>query len=335
MGVELHRSLCRYKGGTGNMASEGDEMRGRTSCAVHVFPDVVDAGAAITLQGKVSCAPACDRRGHPLLIKDQAGADRGSVELSEFDGETSETVEFVVIAPVKAGAYTWLAVCPGVVKEGISYMEASAQLSFTVEPHTTNVVAWEIPSAIAVGEGFRIKVGIKCSIDCDLRQRDFGIYDHEGAQAATGTLPGDRWPGTSGLYFAEVELGAPTVEGLYTWSVRAPEWDSRVPGSDVGIPHAEGSISFGVRVVSHPEYLVTVHAFDKVNQTPLRGARVVMHPYKAVTDERGVAQVRVAQGAYKLFVSQTEYLTFGLPVEVTADFTARAELDLEPVPERN
>jgi hypothetical protein len=60
-----------------------------------------------------------------------------------------------------------------------------------------------------------------------------------------------------------------------------------------------------------------------------------MHPYRTVTDELGIAEVRVARGTYKLFVSQTGYLTFGLPVEVTADMTARAELDLEPVPERN
>jgi len=60
-----------------------------------------------------------------------------------------------------------------------------------------------------------------------------------------------------------------------------------------------------------------------------------MHPYKAVTDERGVMEVRVAKGAYKLFVSQPRYLTFGLPVEVDADMTARAELYLELVPERN
>ena len=60
-----------------------------------------------------------------------------------------------------------------------------------------------------------------------------------------------------------------------------------------------------------------------------------MHPYRAITDDRGVAEVRVAKGAYKLFVSQTRYLTFGLPVEVTADMTARAELDVEPVTERN
>ena len=194
--------------------------------------------------------------------------------------------------------------------------------------HTTSVVAWDIPSAIVVGERFRIKIGIKCSNECPLTHSDFGIYDHEGAQIATGALPGDRWPGTTGLHVAEVELEAPAGEGLYTWSVKGPR-------SDVGILHAEGSISFGVRVVSHPEYLVTVETVDQVSQTPLRGARVVMHPYKAVTDERGVAEVRVAKGAYKLFVSQTRYLTFGLPIDVTADMTARAELCLEPVPERN
>lgn len=202
--------------------------------------------------------------------------------------------------------------------------------------HTTSVVAWDIPSAIVVGERFRIKVGIKCSNECPLANRDFGIYDHLGAQVATGTLPDDRWPGTTGLYVTEVELEAPAGEGLYTWSVRGPStglWAG--PGSDVGIPHAEGSISFGVRVVSHPEYVVRVETFDKVSQTPLSGARVVMHPYKAVTDERGVAEVRVAKGTYKLFVSQTRYLTFGLPVEVDADMTARAELYVEPVPERN
>ena len=178
-------------------------------------------------------------------------------------------------------------------------------------PHTTSVVAWDIPSAIVVGERFRIKVGIKCSER--VPPDEHGTLEStttRGRRVATGTLSGDRWPGTTGLYVAEVELEAPAGEGLYTWTVKGP-------GSDAGIPHAEGSTSFGVRVVSHPEYLVRVEAVDQVDQTPIRGARVVMHPYHAVTDERGVAEVRVAKGAYRLFVSQTRYLTFGLPVEVT------------------
>jgi len=303
-------------------------MRGHTTCTVDISPDVVDAGADMTLHAKVSCSPACDLRGHILLVKDQAGAEVGRVDLTEFDGVTNLTPEFVVKAPVQPGEYTWLAVSPAVVKEGVSYMQASTPISFTVKPHTTHVVTWDTPSAVVVGELFRMKVGIKCSNECNFKSRNFGIYDHDGAQVATSTISADRWPGTTGLYFAEVELEAPAREGLYTWSVRSP-------GSDVGIPHAEGSISFGVRVVSHPEYLVTVEAVDKDSQTPLSGARVVMHPYNAVTDERGLAKVRVAKGAYRLFVSQTRYLTFGLPVEVTADMKARVELELEPVPERN
>ena len=310
------------------MASQSDKRRGHTTCAIDVSPAVVDAGAEVTLQGKVSCSPACDLRGHTVLVKDQGGADVVRVEISQFDGVTNATGEFGVKAPVQPGVYTWLAVSPAVVKEGVSYVQASTPISFTVKPHTTHVVAWDAPSVVVVGERFRMKVGIKCSNECDLTNGNFGIYNHEGTQVASGTLTGDRFPGTSGLYVAEVELEAPAQEGLYTWSVGRQ-------GSDAGILHAEGSISFGVRVVSHPQYLLTVEAVDKDSQTPLSGARVVMHPYKGVTDERGIAEVRVAKGAYRLFVSQTKYVTFALPLEVTADIKTRVELELEPVTERN
>src|SRR3989442_1596963 len=170
------------------MASQTDKMRGHMTCALDVSPGVVDAGGAMTLQAKVSCSPACDLRGHTLLVKDQAGAGAGRVQLTEFDGVTNRTREFVVKAPAKPGKYTWLAVCPPVMKEGVSYREASTPISFTVKPHTTHVVAWDRPSAVVAGERFRMKVGIKCSNDCDLANRDFGIYDHEGKQIARGTL---------------------------------------------------------------------------------------------------------------------------------------------------
>jgi hypothetical protein len=312
------------------MASQTDKTRGQTTCSVEISPDVVDAGAEMTLEATVACSPARDLRGHTLFIKDHggaAGAEVCRIELTEFDGAANWTREFVAKAPVPPGEYTWLAVFPAVDKEGISYAQASTQIPFKVKPHTTYIVAWDTPSAVVVGERFRIKVGIKCSNECELARRDFGIYDHEGKQVATSTVSGDRWPST-GLHVAEVELQAPAREGLYTWSVRST-------GSDTAIPHDQGSINFGIRVVSHPDYWVRVEAIEQASQAPLSGARVVMHPYQAVTDERGIAEVRVAKGTYQLFVTQTNYLTFGLPVEVTEDMTVRAELDLEPVPERN
>ena len=210
--------------------------------------------------------------------------------------------------------------------------------------HDVNVVAWDIPTAIVVGEKFTIRIGIKCAQECDLANTDFGIFDEKGTQVAAGRLPAERWPGTTGLHVAEVELEAPAAEGLYTWSVKTPSAKlgaspsttlAAGPEAEGEIAHAEESINFGVRVVGRPEYLVTVETVDGADQTPLSGARVVLHPYRAVTDERGIAKVRVAKGAYKLFVSQTRYITFGLPVEVEADMTARAELYVEPVTERN
>lgn len=213
--------------------------------------------------------------------------------------------------------------------------------------HTTSVAAWDVPATVVAGERFRMKVGIKCSADCRLGGMAFGVYDEKGACVADGAASGELWPGTTGLYVAEIEIEAPDEEGLYTWSVKnapvsSPSTAVGVGGStepgaepDGEVAHTEGSASFGVRVVSHPEHLVRVEAIDHEGQTPLSGARVVMHPYKAVTDECGVAELRVAKGSYTLFVSQTSYVIWGGPIEVTADVTARAELHLQPVLERN
>src|SRR5262245_449189 len=106
------------------MASHSDKTRGQVTCVVDVSPEV-DAGTEMTLHGTVSCTPVCNLRGHTLLIKDETGADRGSIELTDFDRETNETREFAVKAPLKPGGYTWLVICPAIVKKGISYTETS------------------------------------------------------------------------------------------------------------------------------------------------------------------------------------------------------------------
>jgi hypothetical protein len=310
------------------MASLREERRGETTCAVGVSPEVVEAGAEVTLTAKVSCSPGCDLRGQTVLLRDEAGSELGSIELTEFDGEATHGGPLVVKAPLKPGQHTWLAVCSAAVKQDQARIDTSTSVAFIVKPHTTHVVAWDVPSAVEPDERFTLKVDIRCSNACDLANARFGVYDHEGALVATGALGDDAWPGTTALYVAEVAAQAAVNEGLYTWHVRGPHTDSEMP-------HAEGSVSVGVRVVRHPEYLITVAAVDRIDRTPIEGARVVMHPYRTVTDKRGIAEMRVASGDYKLFVSQTRYLTFGLPIEVTADMSATAELDLEPEVERN
>ncbi len=310
------------------MASRKEPTPGHVDIALEVSPDSVDAGAEMTLHARVSCSPPGDLIAHSLLVKDAAGADTGVLELTDLDDEENAVGALALKAPLKTGDYVWSVLSPAVVKDRVSYDEASETISFTVKPHMTRVLAWDIPPTVIAGDRFTIKFGIKCSSECVFEDKAFEIHDDEGAEIASGVLSGDIWPGTSALYFAAVELQAPSSVGLYQWSVKSA-------GKDLARPHTEGAAGFSLRVVPAPECVVKVEAVDKISQEPLAGAQVVLHPYKAVTDERGFAEIRVAKGAYDLFVAKTSYLTLGLPIEVTADMTARAELDLEPERERN
>jgi len=304
------------------MAAKNDTTRTILDCRIEVSPNEVDAGADITLKGTVSCTPPEDLRGTTLLIKDQDGALAQSIELTEFDGETSQTCEFVVAAPPRPGAYTWLALYPGDATPGESPEETSAPFSFTVKPHSTRVVVWDAPSAIECGKQFNIKFGVKCSSECRPDGWALEIRDHDGKPLARATLSDDAWPDTAALYYTEVDLRAPDTEGLYRWEAKA-----RAPGPDIG--HTECVASFGVRVVPTPECVLTVEAIDMESQTPVKGAKVVVHPYRAFTNERGMAEVRVPKGEYRLFVSGKNYFPFRSDGEMETDITIRAELALD------
>ena len=303
-------------------AAEDDLTRTIGECSVEVSPLEVDAGADMTLKGKVSCSPPGDLRGKTLLIKDQDGASAESIELTEFDGEVNETMPFVVKAPVRPGAYTWSAACPEDVTEGVSHEETSSPFSFTVKPHSTHVVVWDAPSAIECGKKFSVKFGVKCSSECRPDGWVVEVCDHDAKKLARSTLSDDAWPDTAALYYTEVELTAPDTEGLYAWEAKAL-------AAGLDIPHAEGVASFSVRVVPPPECVLTVQAIDMESQTPVEGAKVVVHPYRAFTDERGRAEVSVPKGEYRLLVSGKNYFPFRSDCEVKTNITIRAELALD------
>jgi hypothetical protein len=285
-------------------------------------PGEVDAGADMTLKGKVSCSPAADLRGTIFMIKDQDGAVAESIELTAFDGESNETREFVLKAPLRPGAYTWLAVCPADSKPSISLEETSVPFSFTVIAHRTQVVVWDAPSTIECGQRFSIKIGVKCSSDCRPDGWALEVCDHNRKKLARATLNDEPWHDTTALYYAEVDLRAPDTVGLYAWEAK-----SDATGLDV--PHAERVASFSVRVVPTPECILTVEAIDMESQTPVKGAKVVVHRYRTLTDEHGVAEVRVPKGEYRLFVSGENYFPFRSDGEVRTDITIRAELALD------
>jgi hypothetical protein len=292
-------------------------------CAVDVSPCEVDAGTELTVAVRVSCPDGCNLRGQSVSIRSHDDTELARAEVTEFGGEAYVTSACVLRAPLDAGEHVYRAVLAALEKDGVLHEETSAEFSFATKAHTANVTVWGLPSAIAAGERFGLTVGIKCSAGCLLAGRRFTVFDHEGAQVGAGNLLDDVWPGASALYFAEVEAQAPPAIGNYKWQVESLRWD-------LGVPHAAGSFTFVVNVVSPPDYQVTVAAFDSETQTPIDGAQVLLHPYRSRTDETGVAKVKVVKGRYKLFVSGFNYIPNENIIDVTGDVTIRVGLAVEP-----
>ena len=305
------------------MAAKAVRTHGRRICAVEVSPVEVDAEAELTVTARVSCPHGCDLSGQSISIRARDDTELARAELTERDGEACVAGALVLRAPIETGEHTYWAVLAAQQKDGVLHDETSTEFSFTAKPHATSVNVWGLPSAIAAGERFSLKVGVKCSSGCRLTGRPLSIFDQEGAQVRAASLLDEIWPGTSALYFAEVEAQAPRTTGDHQWRVR-------IPGSDSGVPHAAGSFDFAIKVVSPPDHEVTVEAFDGEKQTPIEGVHVLLHPYRAVTDANGVAKLKVAKGSYKLYVSGFNYIAHESTLTVAADLTTRAELAVEP-----
>jgi hypothetical protein len=198
-----------------------------------------------------------------------------------------------------------------------------------MDAHATRLVVWDVPAAVERGATLRFKVGIKCAVECSAAARRVTIRDAAGRELAVAAVGHAPWPDTAALYYAEVELPAPAGDGAHVWEAAVSEAAAASPSAAA---HAAATLSFQVRVVPAAECVVKVVAVDAASRAPVRGARVVLHPYRAVTDAQGVAEICVAKGAYRLFVSGRDYLPFRGDGDVRADVTIHAELDADRGP---
>ena len=192
-----------------------------------------------------------------------------------------------------------------------------------MEPHVTRIVVWDVPSAVECGAAFRIKVGVKCVAECAVAARAIEIRDATGIRVASATASALPWPGTA-LFGAELELRAPEIPTLSVLDACVAVVDAEAPDRPA---HAAATTRFQVRAVPAPECVVKVVAVDGRSRAPVPGAKVVIHPYRALTNAQGIAELRVAKGAYRLFVSGRDRFPFRHDAEVTADVTIEALLD--------
>lgn len=188
--------------------------------------------------------------------------------------------------------------------------------------HAVRVVVWDVPPAVECGAAFNVRVGVKCDSGCPANGWSIEVRGHDGEILAAAITDEGTWEQTDGLHAARITLRAPSSAGLH-------EWEVRVPAPAVEPPHGGGAARLGIRAVPVPDCLLTVVALDQESQAPVPGAKVVAHPYRGTTDERGTARLRIPAGTYRVFVSGQQYFPFRRDCEVAGALTVTAELAVD------
>lgn len=295
------------------------------TCSVDVSPSSIRAGAEITLRVTVTCAPPRDLEGRLVHIVDHGGRVVATAAIEAFDGFGNTTGIAKAQAPTEPGTYTWHAVVSNGAgaQPAVNANARGTAFALSVTRHPTQLTVWGAPTAIAAGERFSVKVGVRCSDEHLLTGAVVDVHDHHGTVIASGKAGSEPWPGTTALVVAEIELEAPTELGSHVW-------EAHTPAADLGIPHAAGSARFGVKIVAPPAHRVRVRALDRATQAPIPKVHILMHPFRGFTDEDGVAELLVPGGTYRLHVSGRRYTPIRETLEVGHDVTVKAELELEP-----
>lgn len=286
------------------------------------IPLELEAGADLILKVKVSCPEGCDLRGMPVSVM---AADEiiGTSELATFDEAVNETEAVALKAPGQVGEHAWTVLFPKHEIEGAVHQESALVVSFTTRPHATSMAVWDVPSPVIMNRSFTIKVGVKCSATCQLGGRRIEVCDGADTRIGESRLGEMPWPGTSGLYVAEVELAAPAMDGTAFWS-------ARFAAAEAGLPHDEASAAFSFRVVRPPEHRVTVRVADKGTKAPLENVEVRLGVYRASTDAQGQASLEVPGGVYTVEAWKAGYEMRTRSVKVGKELTIRVEAVVAP-----
>jgi hypothetical protein len=181
--------------------------------------------------------------------------------------------------------------------------------------HETSLAVWDIAPAVAAGEIFSVKVGAKSSGGCALNGRRIEVLDGD-AVVASDVLGETPWPGSTALFWTELEMRAPPRPGTAMLA-------ARVDATASDPSHRGTTLQFHVSVVAKPEHVLTVKV--TAAGAPIEEAYIRLGPYRAITDASGMAQVKMAKGGYELVVWKAGYDMPATPVTIEADAVVPVE----------
>ena len=186
--------------------------------------------------------------------------------------------------------------------------------------HKASIAVWELISPLVIGHTAKVKVGAKCADGCQLTDQPIEIKDGAGEAIARAGLGPTPWPGTSGLYWTEIEFRVPAEPGTHTFSVTSE--------------HGGAQSEFSFIAVEPPDHSLTIQIHDKATKEPIPEVEIRLGVYRSISDARGLATIEVPKGDYPLTVWKLGYELFSTELRVTNTARVDMEIAVEPEPDQ-
>jgi hypothetical protein len=190
--------------------------------------------------------------------------------------------------------------------------------------HEISLAVWDLTSPVVVGRRPTLKVGVSCTSACDLSGTAVDVHNDAGERIGTGRLKSAPWPATAALYWTEVDLVAPELEGDVSLDIRAKPT----------LPHADATSVLTFVVNGRPEHHVTLQVIDKTSGAPLAGVELRLGRFRMATDNEGTAHVDVPSGSYEVGTWKNGYEMLTRTLDITRDITLHLELAAAAEPEQ-
>jgi hypothetical protein len=280
----------------------------------------VPVGSNLVLKVSLTCPAGCNLSSRTIRL---VSGEETIQEIVGVPGEDADAEQSPLKAPAKVGSYSWTVLFPRQEINGVLHEEASLPVTFATKPHESSLAVWDVPATVVTGEPFRLKVGARSSGACPLTGTKVEILDAEGAVVATAKLGDAPWPGTTALYWAEVELAAPAKEGVASWSARFGATDSE-------LPHTGTKAEFRFTAVPPPEHKLTIKIVEEETGNPIENVQIRLGPFRSATDANGIAELSMPKGSYPLSVWHPQWEAPDRTVEVCEDATIQIQSTAVP-----
>jgi hypothetical protein len=286
---------------------------------VRQIPREIDAGTAATFTVRVSCSAGCSLADAPIMLVDRDGVEVGVRREANLE---SGDVDLAVTVPISIDEIVWTATCARHERDtGLHEKSEPTEVRFRTLAHKTSMAVWDVQSPVAAGRLFSAKIGVRCTASCALTGEVVRVLDEHGTCVGRGPLGPVPWPGTDALYWAEVELTAPSALAADGLTVRR----AALTTDAIAVPHEPVDASFTFMATRPPDHCVTVSIVDRATGVGLADVEVWVGRYALMTDPAGTARAEVPSGAYEISMRRDGFSAEPIQVEVGEDVAVRVE----------